>query len=117
MTYSFCSFHSFRSFRFFRPVRLTNSIVISALAFVLPVMAATVPPPPTVTSKAHILIDYDSGQVLAELNPDMRLEPASLTKIMSADLVFHEIVAGRIKLTDQVLISEYAWHWWITYLC
>ncbi|KOR30760.1 D-alanyl-D-alanine carboxypeptidase [Achromatium sp. WMS2] len=71
--------------------------------------AESVPPPPSITSKAHILVDYHSGQVLAAFNPDQRLEPASLTKIMSADVIFKELTAGHIKLTDDVLISEHAW--------
>lgn len=69
----------------------------------------TVPAPPTVTSKAHILIDYASSKVLAEYNSDQRLEPASLTKIMSMDVIFNEITIGHVKLTDEVLISERAW--------
>lgn len=68
-----------------------------------------IPQPPTITSKAHILIDHDSGQVLAEFNSDQRLEPASLTKIMSMDVIFQEITSGNIKLTEEVLISEQAW--------
>lgn len=67
------------------------------------------PPPPSVVSKAHILLDYDSGQVLAEFNADKRLEPASLTKIVSVDVIFQEIAAGHIKLTDEVQVSERAW--------
>jgi len=74
-----------------------------------PADADTIPPPPSATGKAYILIDHDSGRVLAEANADQRLEPASLTKIMSMDVVFREITAGNVKLSDEVLISERAW--------
>jgi D-alanyl-D-alanine carboxypeptidase (penicillin-binding protein 5/6) len=88
----------------------TRFLIIPILAFITPANATeVVPPPPTVTSKAHILIDYDSGVVLAEFNADEHLDPASLTKIMSMDVIFQEIANNRVKLTDEVLISEQAW--------
>ncbi len=72
--------------------------------------ADTAPPkPPEVPAKAHLLIDFNSGRVLAESNLDQRLEPASLTKIMTAHVVFQALKAGRIQLTDEVQISEKAW--------
>ena len=74
--------------------------------------AATVqiPPAPTPTGAASWLImDYSNGQVLASQNPDQRLEPASITKVMTSYVVAAELKAGKIKRTDQVLISENAW--------
>ena len=65
--------------------------------------------PPQIAAKAYVLVAHPSGQVLAESNGDERLEPASLTKIMSAYVVFHELTAGHVALDDQVLISERAW--------
>lgn len=67
-----------------------------------------VPPAPPIEAKAYILIDAKSGQVLAEQNADDRLEPASLTKIMTAYLAFQELSAGRIHLDDMVTISPEA---------
>ena len=67
------------------------------------------PQPPAVEARSHILLDFDSGQVLAESNPDARVEPASLTKLMTAYLVFTEIGKGNLKLDDMVTISEKAW--------
>jgi len=67
------------------------------------------PPAPTITAKSHILLDFNSGQVLLEGNADVAVEPASLTKLMTAYLVFSEIKGGRLKLTDKVRISEKAW--------
>jgi D-alanyl-D-alanine carboxypeptidase (penicillin-binding protein 5/6) len=68
-----------------------------------------VPPPPQLKARSFILMDGDSGRVLAALDPDSRQEPASLTKIMTAYGVFHALREGRIKLTDMVTISEHAW--------
>lgn len=68
-----------------------------------------IPAPPEIGSKAYILADFNSGRVLAESNADERLEPASLTKIMTAYVVFRELAAGHLKLDDQVRISEKAW--------
>lgn len=67
------------------------------------------PPAPTMDVKAYILQDADSGVTLAAKNPDMRLSPASLTKIMTSYIVAAALKAGRIHLNDQVMISEKAW--------
>jgi len=73
--------------------------------------AATVPTPaaPAVAGTGHLLLDMHSGRVLAESNGDQRLDPASLTKIMTAYAVFRELQEGHIQLADQVLVSEKAW--------
>ncbi len=68
-----------------------------------------VPSPPQVSADGHLLLDFESGRVLAENGATNRLEPASLTKIMTAYVVFKELEAGNIRLDDQVLISEKAW--------
>ncbi|MCU7936076.1 MAG: D-alanyl-D-alanine carboxypeptidase [Candidatus Thiodiazotropha sp. (ex Dulcina madagascariensis)] len=76
----------------------------------LPVQAATpLPAPPEVAATGYFLVDFHSGRVLAEQDPDRRLEPASLTKIMTAYTVFRELQQGNIDLQDAVLISEKAW--------
>lgn len=71
--------------------------------------AAPVPAPPQIAATGHLLIDFHSGAVLAENNADQRLEPASLTKIMTAYAVFRELKEGTVKLDDEVLISKKAW--------
>lgn len=71
--------------------------------------AAPVPNPPQVSASGHVLIDYHSDLVLSESNADKRLEPASLTKIMTAYTVFRELRANNISLDDMVLISKKAW--------
>jgi len=68
-----------------------------------------VPYAPEVDARAYVLIDYASGQALAQRDADARMEPASLTKLMTCYLVFHALKAGTLKLSDQVTISEHAW--------
>jgi D-alanyl-D-alanine carboxypeptidase (penicillin-binding protein 5/6) len=68
-----------------------------------------IPNPPEVDARAYVLIDYTTGQVLAQRNADARMEPASLTKLMTCYVVFHALKAGTLKLDDQVTISEHAW--------
>ena len=67
------------------------------------------PAPPTLPASGYLLLDYHSNQVLAAKNTEQRLEPASLTKIMTAYAVFRELQEGNIQLQDDVLISEKAW--------
>ncbi len=70
---------------------------------------AAVPAAPSIAAKSYILLDFHSGEVLAEKNADQQLEPASITKIMTAYLVFGAIRRGELALADQVKISEKAW--------
>jgi D-alanyl-D-alanine carboxypeptidase (penicillin-binding protein 5/6) len=56
-----------------------------------------------------ILIDADSGTILFERNADELVPPASLSKLMTAEVVFHEIAQGRLKLEDELLVSTHAW--------
>ncbi len=71
--------------------------------------ATALPPPPQLNARSFIVIEHESGRVLAALEPDSRQEPASLTKLMTAYGVFKALKEGRIKLTDMVTISEHAW--------
>ena len=71
--------------------------------------AAPIPTPPTVPARAYLLEDYQTGRVLASDHADDRMEPASLTKLMTAYIIFTALHDGRLKLTDQVTISEHAW--------
>ncbi len=69
-----------------------------------------VPTPPPLAARAYIMQDFYSGKVLMEKNADEPVEPASLTKLMTAYLVFHKLRTGKIKLTDKVKISVNAQH-------
>ncbi len=68
-----------------------------------------VPPAPQLDAKSWVLMDYATGQILASANETDRVEPASITKVMTAYVVSAELAAGKIKLDDQVFISENAW--------
>jgi serine-type D-Ala-D-Ala carboxypeptidase (penicillin-binding protein 5/6) len=81
----------------------------AAPAVAPPTSAAPIPNPPAVSARSYILLDHFSGRVLAQSNADARAEPASLTKLMTAYVVFHALSEGRLKLTDMVTISEHAW--------
>src|SRR5579872_3597786 len=71
--------------------------------------AVPIPKPPDVSAKTYILVDHTSGRVLAESHADDRVEPASLTKLMTSYAVFEALKEKRLKLTDPVTISEHAW--------
>ena len=68
-----------------------------------------IPPAPKPVGTAWILMDYTTGQVLAGENYDERVEPASITKVMTSYVLAAEQANGKIKPTDQVMMSERAW--------
>jgi D-alanyl-D-alanine carboxypeptidase (penicillin-binding protein 5/6) len=71
--------------------------------------AAEVPQPPQVAARAFLVSDLTSGQRLAELKAAERIEPASLTKLMTAYVAFGALREGRIRLEQEVTVSERAW--------
>ena len=80
------------------------------LAFVcLNTVAQTLEPPPALAARAWILIDHTTGQTLAAQNPDQKVEPASLTKVMTSYVVYGALRDGKIKRDQLVTISEKAW--------
>ncbi len=87
------------------------SLLFIALLYPLQTVATPilVAPPPPISAHAYLLIDFHSGKVLMEKNAEERVDPASLTKLMTAYLVFQKISRDKIKLTDTVIISEKAW--------
>jgi D-alanyl-D-alanine carboxypeptidase (penicillin-binding protein 5/6) len=68
-----------------------------------------IPAPPALNAKAYLLVDHQTGRTLASLNENQRLDPASITKLMTAYAVFRSIRDKRIGLEDQVVIGETAW--------
>lgn len=74
-----------------------------------PAAAVAIPPAPTPTATAWVLMDYITGQVLAGENYNERVEPASITKVMTSYVLAAEQKNGKIKPTDQVMMSERAW--------
>ena len=68
-----------------------------------------VPAPPIIGAKSYLVIDATTGHELATLDPDVALAPASLTKLMTAYVVFKALQQGQIQLEDETTISEKAW--------
>ncbi|NBD95052.1 MAG: serine-type D-Ala-D-Ala carboxypeptidase [Gammaproteobacteria bacterium] len=73
------------------------------------VAQSPVPAAPSVGATSYVLVDYHSDTVVAELDADAQVEPASITKLMTSYVVFSEIAEGNMSLSDEVLISEKAW--------
>ena len=73
------------------------------------VQAQTIPPPPQMPVRGYVLMDYQSGNLLADLKGEERMEPASITKLMAAYVIYQALASGKIRLDNQVTISEKAW--------
>ena len=99
-------------------------LLIMAFAIALPLAVIAQSPPrpmptppkglptpaaPALGANSYILVDFNSGHVLVESNPDMPVEPASITKVMTSYVVFTELAGGNINLSDTVTVSEIAW--------
>ncbi|MDX1610503.1 MAG: D-alanyl-D-alanine carboxypeptidase family protein [Halofilum sp. (in: g-proteobacteria)] len=85
---------------------------LSVLALLLasaPAATAPIPKPPSISGESYVLMDAQTGEVLAEQAPDKRMAPASLTKLMTAYVVYHALADGAISVEDEVKISEAAW--------
>ncbi|QHI98462.1 serine-type D-Ala-D-Ala carboxypeptidase [Xylophilus rhododendri] len=84
----------------------------AAAASGVPLLAGQTSAPggaPSLPAKAWLLMDFDSGEVLASANPDEALPPASLTKMMTSFLVEQALRSGKLKQTDLVSVSQNAW--------
>jgi D-alanyl-D-alanine carboxypeptidase (penicillin-binding protein 5/6) len=79
------------------------------MSFNLVQAAMPIPAPPDVAAKNYFVVDFSSGKVLAEKNADKKIEPASITKMMTAYVVYKELEADRLTMEDKVEISEKAW--------
>ena len=95
------------------PVLLLITLFISFTAQALPTPISgtphVVPSAPNISGTSHLLIDFNSGKVLAQKNPNDRVEPASLTKIMTGYVVINELNNGNMSMDEMVTISEKAW--------
>ena len=84
-------------------------LLVSVLSLSTNVFSAPIPKAPKSDVSSYILVDYDSGMVIASKNPDLVLPPASITKIMTSYLAFTELKNKTMGLQDEVLISKNAW--------
>ena len=89
---------------FFLFLALFSSVAVAAEPQPLPV-----PPPPAVAAKAYLLTDFHSGRLLVQQNANERIEPASLTKLMTAYLTFSALKQGRLQMNQSLPVSERAW--------
>ena len=71
--------------------------------------ASPIPPAPNLNVKANVLMDFDSGMILASSNKDLTLPPASITKMMTAYLAFTELNENNVSLSEDILVSKKAW--------
>ena len=83
--------------------------LLASLFLSTAVVANDIPPPPTLATKAFLLRDYNSGNILAQQNANERVEPASLTKLMTAYLTFKALKNGHLQLTQTLPVSVKAW--------
>lgn len=94
---------------------LSRALILSFLTFALlatglaTVYAEPLPPPPQVPVRGYILMDYESGNTLADMKGQERMEPASITKLMTGYVIYKAIKSGKTRLDDKVTITEKAW--------
>ena len=90
---------------------LLAALLAAALPLPAPVLAqsAGASAAPQIAAAAHLLVDVTSGQTLAAANADERRDPASLTKLMTAYVVFGALRAKTIQPSQMVNVSERAW--------
>lgn len=71
--------------------------------------AEPIPPPPQVPVRAYVLMDHQSGNLLANSKGDERMDPASITKLMTGYVIYKALKSGKIHIDDKVTITEKAW--------
>ncbi len=92
-------------------LKLISLIFLSILSFTNLIFAeeSFIPKPPSLNATNYILLDSVSGRILAENGADERIEPASITKIMTGYVAADQIAKGFVSLEDEVFISENCW--------
>lgn len=71
--------------------------------------AAPIPSPPALGANSYVLMDFNSQRVLVDQESGLQVEPASITKLMTSYVVFHELASGNMQFDEVVTISEKAW--------
>ncbi len=91
-------------------IKILLPAFFAVISVVAPSFAAgELPPGPDLKASSYLLIDFNSGVELAAKNQDKKIEPASITKLMTAYVIYNDLRKGIISLGDNVLISEKAW--------
>ncbi len=88
---------------------ITHALSLLALGISFTAQAIPIPSPPQLNAKSYVLMDANSGQVIAASSPDMHNEPASLTKLMTTYVVFHALKDNVIQMDEPIIISAKAW--------
>jgi D-alanyl-D-alanine carboxypeptidase (penicillin-binding protein 5/6) len=83
--------------------------ILTVLSIRCAVAAAPIPTAPAVDARSYILVDFRTDKILAAGNAVARMDPASLTKLMTAYIVFEKLAAAQLKLDEPVTVSEHAW--------
>lgn len=92
--------------------RSARTLLILAAALVVTLARAAptpIPAAPSINASAYLVIEHHSGRVIAEKNSDAPVEPASITKLMTAYVAFDKLREGQIALDDEITVSEKAW--------
>lgn len=90
-------------------VALKMAVLTTVALSPVTAVEAQVPSAPELGATSYVLLDFHSGETIAEKEPDLQVEPASITKLMTSYVVFRELAKGQLNLDDTVLISEKAW--------
>ena len=90
-------------------MRFFKTLVLAIASCITLTAAAQTPTLPTLTARAWVVMDYQTGQILASQEPDLKLEPASLTKVMTTYLVASALKNKSLLPEQKVVISERAW--------
>ena len=90
-------------------ITLSCSLAAASASAQSPRPIAQLPAPPALDVASFVLMEQDTGAVLAAHEPDLRVEPASITKIMSAYVVFEALAAGELSMQEEAVISEKSW--------
>ena len=99
----------FENFSAFLKVPALQKILVILIALTGFSVQAVTPKAPSLAAKSYVLMDYNSGKIIAQNNPDLPVAPASLTKMMTSYVVSSELAAGNITLQDIVTISNNAY--------
>ena len=89
-------------------VKFISSVILS-LSVVSLSYASPIQPAPKLNVKSYVLMDFDSGMILASSNKGLTLPPASITKMMTAYIAFTELNEKNISLDEDILVSKKAW--------
>ena len=89
--------------------KLIASLLVATVFLSSNILSAPIPKPPNPNIKSYVLMDFDSGMIIASKNPDAQIPPASITKIMTSYIAFLELQNNTLNMNEDVLISKKAW--------